>query len=253
MPNFFVPRGNIQGKAFFFDETESRHLAKVLRKKEGDSLQIFDGEGSLYPVRLTDCSDPKKVRGEILSSFEETNPRLSHLDSARSKISVTLYPAILKGPRFDWLLEKAVELGVLAIRPVFTERTLVKLDAKECLNKKDRWQKIALAAAKQCGRADLPSVDFPQKFETALDSAPKDGERWVLWEREKRTRLSSLAEDLAKSKKDVVVSLFTGPEGGFSEKEIKLAKVSGTTPVMIGPYVLRAETASMAAISRILF
>ncbi len=250
MPNFFVPARNIQGGRFFFDETESRHLVKVLRKKEGDTLQIFDGDGGVYPARLTDCSNSKKVSGEILEMT--VNPERSELDAADSRIHLALYPAALKGPRFDWLIEKATELGVSAICPVTTERTLIQASPADAIAKQNRWQKIALAAAKQCGRAQLPAVDVMSSYKSAIEQVSKNDLNILLWEREKKTVLANLLPVLSK-KRSVRINLFTGPEGGYALPEVDLARKAGIQTAMLGHHVLRAETAAIAAISRILF
>ncbi len=249
MPNFFVPARNIRGTHFFFDETESRHLLKVLRKKEGDTLQIFDGEGSVYSAKLSDCSDPKKVQGEILES--SINPERSELDFLHSRVTLDIYPAVLKGPRFDWLLEKATELGVSSIHPVATERTLVQVRPEDAVAKLNRWEKIVMSAAKQCGRAQLPAMDPLVSFKSV--AVPSAGAvNVILWEREKKTLLSSVISDLPR-RGPVRIRLFTGPEGGYAQSEIDLARKAGLMTAALGPHVLRAETAALAAISRILF
>lgn len=251
MPQYFVPKKKLKGRVFEFDESESYHLSTVLRRKPGDFVQIFDGEGRILPARITEVSDPRRVRGEVLDEFPEgaSVPRTLEQDG---KVAIELYPAVLKGPRFEWLLEKAVELGAAAIRPVLTQRTLADFDEAGAAKKAERWRKIALAAAKQCERARVPAVDPAARLEQALRQADRSDVNLILWEREDSARLQGFVERLrASGAPQTRVRVFTGPEGGFAQEEIELARKFGVQPVLLSPTILRAETAALAALALI--
>lgn len=247
MAHFFVSPKNFKGGRFVFDPAESRHLARALRKKAGDSVQVFNGEGIVQTAVLLDVSDPERVTGE-LTDLEIPSSR-SRLESKKiAKISV--YPAVLKGPRFDWLIEKLTELSTDSIHPILTERTVVRLKPQDLGAKTRRWEKIALAAAKQCGRKRFAKVYPPMAFEEAVASLPKDDLNLVLWESEEKKSISEAVEEKTLNQKTGIrVNLLAGPEGGFTVREAGLAKDMGMIPVHLGENILRAETAAIAAAS----
>lgn len=255
MPQFFVPRKNIRGDRFFFDPTESHHLIRVLRKSPGDTVRIFDGEGSVLTARIADCSDPDQVRGEIVRNADPALEDHSREGVPASWCRLRLYPALLKGPRFEWLLEKATELGAEAVQPLSTDRTLIRLKPDQARSKVERWRKIVLASAKQCGRKDLTRVESPVSFRQAVERMPKGDPRFILWEREQQGELSEAVrelKDLPRGAPAPVVHLIIGPEGGLSLDEVILARDAGVIPVGLGRNILRAETASIAAASVVL-
>jgi 16S rRNA (uracil1498-N3)-methyltransferase len=239
VPQFYVPPKNIRGGDLFFDPSESRHLSLVLRKQKGDMVQAFDGEGKVFSVRLADCSDPEKVTGAVVQE--------SILLPTEKKRVLRLYPALFKGPRFEWMLEKAAELGVHSIHPVVTSRTVVKVSEEKAENKTERWEKIVLTAAKQCGRRDLPRVSAPLRWPDALRSVSKEDLNLLLWEGEDQRRIVDVLKDDQRP-----VNLFIGPEGGISVDEKEEAERSGLIPVRLGDTILRAETAAIAASALVL-
>ncbi|MBI2915626.1 MAG: 16S rRNA (uracil(1498)-N(3))-methyltransferase [Elusimicrobia bacterium] len=241
MPQFYVPAKNVAGKKFSFDPSESHHLAKVLRKKPGDTIQIFDGQGATLTAQITDTSNPNQVKGEIITSKQA---------AVADKISLILYPALIKSARFEWMLEKATELGVCEIQPILTERTIITWDRKKADSKLKRWQTIALSSAKQCGRPHVPVIHAPLPYLEAIKSCRDNNDKLILWEGESEKQLSSAW----KEKNQVnTIRLLIGPEGGFTIHEFNAAKANGFTPVRLGENILRAETAVIAASSLILF
>jgi len=244
VPHFFVPPGNKSGLFFSFDPSESRHLSKVLRKKAGDLVVIFDGQGGVQKARILNVSNPLKVTGEILDSpgSPESAPRPCQ--------TLEIFPALIKGPRFEWLIEKLTELGVASIHPVLTERTLVRLQPDQAEKKLNRWKKIALAASKQSGRSDVPTFLPPVPLEEALTAQKGDALDLMLWEGEEITTLSQTLlkfRETRRSRGNFSVRLFVGPEGGLTIQEVEKAKKNGVRTVNIGPNILRAETAALAS------
>lgn len=258
MPQFFVPRKNIRGLFFTFEESESYHLARVLRKKKGEIVQIFDGEGTVLAAKIIDCSDDRNVKGEILTDQRTVSPT-----SKPSGQSLAIYPAILKVVRFEWMLEKVTELGVNSIHPVFTQRTLVQIRSQQIDSKLKRWEKILLVSAKQCGRIELPKISAPIHFQQAIRNTNKNDLNLILWEGEEKNSLSyewrkfKEKERVSNTSKEPArilptINLFIGPEGGFTIEEATAAKIAGIVPVRLGENILRAETATIAAVSQIL-
>ena len=248
--HFFVSPKNFMGRRFFFDRSESRHLSLVLRKRPGDTIRVFNGEGIVQNARLLEVSNPERVTGELLDSHAA--PGRSSLRPEKIK-TLDVYPAVLKGPRFDWMLEKLTELAVNAIHPILTERTVVRLKPQESASKIRRWEKIILSAAKQCGRKNFAKVYPPVNFQEAVSSLPKDYLNLILWESEEKKSISeTLDEKTKKCNSGVCVNLLVGPEGGLTVKEAELAARSGVLPVHLGENILRAETAAIAGAAYIL-
>jgi len=235
--HFFVSPKNFRGRQFFFDPSESRHLAQVLRKKAGDLIRVFNGEGIVSEAKILDASRPERVTGELLRTIST---------GSRSRKIINIHPALLKGPRFDWLLEKLTELSVAEIHPILTERTVVRFANEKAAGKIERWEKIILSAAKQCGRETFPRIYPAVSFQKAVSSLPKEDLNLILWEAEEKC---SLAEALhsPKSSATQTINLIVGPEGGLSVQEAQTAILAGAKPVHLGERILRAETAAIAA------
>ena len=223
---------------FEFEPGESRHLLKVLRKKAGDRVQIFDGEGMVVEAVITDVSDPDCLKARIAAEPPE---------NAKPATTLNLYPAIIKGERFEWLIEKATELCAGRIAPVQTARTVVHLNAERARARTERWKKVAMSAAKQCGRTVLPEILPPMDFGMAARQVKTGELSFMLWEGEEKLELSQQIRALDKIPQ--VINLFTGPEGGYTLDEVRIARECGLQTVRLGNNILRAETAAIAAVS----
>jgi 16S rRNA (uracil1498-N3)-methyltransferase len=161
--------------------------------------------------------------------------RVEH-PAREATVDLVLAPALLKGPRMDTLVEKVTELGVARLAPVLTERVVARGEHRE------RWERIAAAAAKQCGRTRLPVLVPPCPLAERL-SEPGPAVRLIAWEAERTTRIGDLPATA-----DAAL-LVTGPEGGFTADEIALARAVGCRPVGLGARILRAETAAIVAVA----
>ncbi len=222
---FYVPSHRISRNECFIDGEEYSHLTHVMRKGVGDSVRIVDGAGTVCDVIIEDLSG-KQARCRITARNQRLHEPAIHL---------TLGAAILKhGANFDFLVEKATELGVSAIVPLLTERTIPRHARRE------RWQKIALAAMKQSGRSVLPSISEPQTLEDFFIAAAGAGARLVPHEKADRPLLRHALPPEISS-----VAVAIGPEGGFSDGEVEHAVSAGFLPVSLGPRRLRAETAAV--------
>jgi len=213
--------------------TDSAHyLRTVLRLKRGDALVVFNGEGGEYPAVLQVVN-----KDEVTVALGEHDPR-----EAESTIHTHLGLGISRGERMDMAIQKAVELGVSAITPLFTERCVVQLDETRTAQRWHHWQRVARSACEQCGRNRVPDVRRPMKLADWLQE--QDGLRLFLHPHGGK----SLRELRAP---DGTVCLLSGPEGGFSERERLDAMEAGFIPLRLGPRILRTETAALAALAAI--
>lgn len=229
MARFLVRPEDIRGKQIVIRGTEARHALYVLRFKVGDEIDCFDGKDASFRARIVSRRSDDDLDAEILEVRAAEQQTQGH---------VTLCQGLLKGPKWDWFLEKACELGVHRVIPLVSERTIVKSTERDP-HKIERWQKIVLAASKQCGRNELMRVDAPRSFNEVLEERPSSAEAFIPWEKEDATPLRNI------SSKEVWI--FIGPEGGWDEKEVALAQRRGIKPVRLGPTLLRSETAGLVA------
>jgi 16S rRNA (uracil1498-N3)-methyltransferase len=234
MEHYYTNKANIfQDELFIIDE-EAKHISKVLRKKTGEEIYVTDGDRNLYRAEIQSF-DKRKISCRIIEKLYNVN---------EPEIRVSLYPALLKKPsRFEFIVEKATELGVISINPVITEHVINKSS-----DRTERWQLVALAAMKQSARCCLPGIAHPVKFDEALKLLPKDGLNLIADERQSTMSIEKLESKPGKKE----VTLFIGPEGGFSQSEIELAKSSGCEIINLGPRKYRSETAAVAALAVIL-
>lgn len=217
----------------------THRVAHVLRMRPGERLRLFDGSG-------------REIEAEIVAVHgrEVVVAARAALPPDPPVPVVHLYPALIRPQRFEWLLEKATELGVARVQPVVSERCQVRV-AEVRAAKAARWRRITVEAAEQCGRRDLPELAPPLPFQEAL--ARVQGLMVLPWEAE-RAAAPALGEVLRAAERDVgsvrrPVAIFIGPEGGFSPAEAAAARARGALTVSLGPRVLRAETAAVAALA----
>ncbi len=215
-----------------------RYLARVLRLARGDQVTLFDGAGHEARAELTTVDG---ITGYLNLQVDapQAVPR-----SPGGAARVVLLCALLKGEKMDLVVQKACELGAARLVPVQAARSVVKLDGARAAARAERWRKIAREAARQCGRADVMDVAEVASLDDALAGAP-EGARFVLHE---GARTSPLAAALPPAP-TAQVTAAVGPEGGFTESEVELARSYGFAPVGLGPRVLRAETAALAVLA----
>jgi 16S rRNA (uracil1498-N3)-methyltransferase len=225
MDYFYCPPDKISSASLTIDGEEFAHLVHVMRAKEGDEIRVVDGKGTAYDVRL----------GEIRKKMVEGTIYHVERDHHEPPVALTLAVGVLKNPsKFDFLVEKATELGVRTIIPMVTSRTLPHHA------KGDRWQKLALAAMKQCGRSYLPEVRDLTAFEDVVRSAADAGAKFIAHEQP-----IDGARGVSPVGKGTSVIVLVGPEGGFTDEEILRAKNEGFVPVYLGERRLRTETAAI--------
>ena len=214
-------------------ESAAAHASKALRLEVGDEATLFNGDGFDYRCTLT--SVKKNAVGAHIISAEKVN--------SESPLDITLLQAISSGHRMDFTIQKAVELGVKLIQPINSQRSVVKLNAERAEKRTEHWQKIAISACEQSGRAFVPKVLPPLALDRWLSLNPQ--------QQELRIQLNPTgAKHLAEiSKPANGVTLLIGAEGGLSPEEIDTAAKNGFESVLLGPRILRTETAALTAIA----
>ena len=243
MPRFFVKEEMIFDDHLVIEGQDAHHIARVLRMKEGEHLTLCDFFNTEYLCAIDSLSGDR-VTARILEK---------RTGGSEPPYGITLYMALPKGDKMEWIIQKAVELGVTEIVPFSSAFTVVKLDEKTAPKKVERWQKIAKSAAEQCGRGTIPQVLPVCTFGEALircemRSKEEDGTAlsFVCYEKEDGVALPRLLEE---EKMPAHISFFVGAEGGFSEKEIERAAERGVLSVGLGKRILRCETAPLFVLS----
>lgn len=223
------------------DESASRHLVKVLRLDTGHPLTLFDGCGGEYSAELIGTGKRALARtGEF------------HQQDRQSPLALTLAIGISRGDRFDWVVQKATELGVAKIQPLFTERCEVRLSGERQQKKLGHWRQIAISACEQCERNLLPEIAEPLKLAHYLQGSTQEPSAMAKLVLHHRTELDLHQWQVERGKPDSAL-LLVGPEGGLSKAEIDTALGQGFMPLRLGPRVMRTETAPIAALSVLQF
>ncbi len=217
------------GTEIELDPGPARHLVQVLRQRAGQQVALFNGDGSEYQAEILAARRPDHCRLRL---------GRQHRPQTESPLEITLIQAIGRGERMDWAIQKSVELGVTAIRPVFTERTQVRLDARRAASRLAHWQQVAIAACEQSGRTRIPEIAEPMPL---VDLPPCPGTGLSL-DPEASTGLSAVAKD-----RDYCLAV--GPEGGLTEPECRWLAERGFQAVRAGPRILRTETAGVAVLA----
>ncbi len=236
MARFFVSGKDLHEKRGRVSGEELEHMRRVLRLRTGDRVTLFDDQGWEHEGVIRAYTD-EIGEVEILSSFRPER---------ESPLEVTLAQALGKGEKMDWVVEKATELGARRIAPFFSSRTVPKLDREKLERRKSRWERIALAAAKQSGRGRIPEILPARDFADLIGRSWECQLKLFFWEGESGQKLARIRRE--RGRLDSVL-LVIGPEGGFSPEEASQAKRCGFQPVSLGRRILRTETAALAALS----
>ena len=229
MPGFLVSPEDVDEDRLYLRGDEAHHLLRVWRRRVGDQFDVIDGHGGSYAVRLDGIE-----AGTAGCAIVERRSR-----SEAGRVTLQLAPALIKGQRFDYVLEKAVELGVAAIHPLLTERGVAKASSNA---RRERWTRVGRAAAKQSGRSILPEVASPGRFDKVVTELAAGADLLLM-------AVASDGEDLAaclEGSRARKLGLLVGPEGGFSPAEVDFARSSGVRTFTWGDATLRADTASVA-------
>ncbi|MCR5345516.1 MAG: 16S rRNA (uracil(1498)-N(3))-methyltransferase [Lachnospiraceae bacterium] len=239
MFQFFVRSEKVNNGLAYITGDDYHHLKDVVRLKEGDKVRISIDTGENYIGVIEDFTEDAAIV-ELTDKAADTE----------LKGKMTLFQGMPKSDKLEFIIEKAVELGVTEIVPTMMEFSVVKIDEKKIISKVERWQKIAEAAAKQSKRSVVPQIMMPMKYKDAVEYAADNTINLVPYENESGSK--GTIELLKAIKPEDSVGIFIGPEGGFSGKEISLAREKGMKTVSLGRRILRTETAALTALSLIM-
>jgi 16S rRNA (uracil1498-N3)-methyltransferase len=232
MPRFYCPQPLSIGLHFDLPDTVAHHV-HVVRLAPGDVVTLFNGEGGEYTAVL-DSVEKRRASATIKAH----TPREAELPYA-----VTLAQALPEGSKMDWIIEKAVELGVASVQPLAAKRCVVKLAGDRAEKKLSHWQGITVSASEQCGRNRVAQLAPVAEFRDWIGQ--QDMHRRVLL----TPRATQSLADWARHQPPQALTIMVGPEGGFSDDEENTALAQGALALSMGPRVLRTETAALAAIS----
>lgn len=236
---FYYPQHITVGRCIDLSENNHHHAIRVLRLKAGDSITLFTGEGGEYAGRIETIN--KSCVSVQIEAYQDHNPE--------SPLIIELAQAVCINEKMDWIIQKAVELGVSRIQPIVTTRSVVHLSGERAAKRLQHWRKIMIAACEQCGRNQLPQI-FPlldlAEWLSRKKSQSTDETRLML-----STRTLHKLRDFQQPATDAHIVLCVGPEGGFAPEEEIIMAHTQFTPLRLGMRTFRTETASLAAIAAI--
>jgi 16S rRNA (uracil1498-N3)-methyltransferase len=242
---FYAPPDRIIGGTAMLSREETHHLTRVLRLKPGDEAFVFDGCGSEYRCSFLKVED-NRARLEVIAEL---------LDAVESLLRLTLGQSLAKGEKFDFIVQKATELGVSSIVPLIADRADVKLAEGRSEKRLERWRRISLEALKQCGRRTIVEIRDPMSVrellgEEARDSSENSFETGAVFVLSEQGG-APVGDALAEVPDGSAITVLIGPEGGWSDDELILFAARDVKSVTLGPRVLRTETAAIAAMTLI--
>ncbi len=234
-PRFFCPESLASGQVITLPPQAAHHALRVLRLDTGDELVLFDGSGGEWAGRVVEAGRELRVE---LGGWRDAE--------CESGLQLTLVQALPAADKMDWVVQKAVELGVSAIVPLQAKRSVVRLAGERAEKRQRHWHQVAVSACEQCGRNRLPALSGLIDLPHYLAQPAGDGETRFLLSPHQGLRLASFAPP------EGALTLMVGPEGGFDPEEERAARSAGFQPVSLGPRVLRTETAGLAAIAAVM-
>ena len=248
MNQFFIESSAIAGDKVIITGTDVNHITNVLRLRNGEDIQVVCPDNGLTYYCTIDNMDKNAVScliGDVQS------------ESTELPVKIILYQGLPKGDKLELVIQKAVELGVTRVVPVSMKRSVMKIDPKKMDKKRERWNAIAASAASQSKRGIIPEVDEVIDYKNAIEMARKSDYILLPYElaegmnetRRIMEELRSEVVDVADGDRRTEISIFIGPEGGFDDAEVDLAKSAGAKVITLGRRILRTETAPLAILS----
>ncbi len=234
-PRFYCPPPLPLSTNYELPAAAAHHASRVLRLRVGDAVQIFDGLGNALDATINESAGKRVILGNLQTCMVQPE----------SGLRILLAQAMCSSDKMDWIVQKATELGVSEILPVQAQRSVAKLSGARAEKRTEHWRSVAISACEQCGRNTLPLIHAPQELEAWLVAMrTTNSSKYIL--------LPGGATQLrAQLKPETNVTLVIGPEGGFTTDESNVAQQMGFIPILLGPRVLRTETAAIAAVSAI--
>lgn len=241
MHRFFVPPSWLEKERVTITGPLVHRLRNVLRLKPGAHVLLLDNSGWEHEMEISSVSS-QRIEGHVVRKG---------LPGAEPRTKITLYQGLLKENKFEWVLQKGTELGLVGFVPMITDRCVIGSLEDISKAKVERWWRILMAAAEQSRRGRLPSLRPAMLFPSACEDAARSGLTLIPWEEEKERSLSSVLKGAEQP--PFSINLFIGPEGGFTSQELAQAQNYGAVSVTLGPRILRAETAGLVATTAILY
>lgn len=235
---FYHPEEIATGQLVALSDTNQRHATHVLRLKKGDAVTLFNGRGGEFSAHIDQTN--KSGTTVLVGAYHDTD--------RESPLSIELAQAICVNEKMDWIIQKAVELGVTRIQPISTARSIVHLSGERASKRQQHWQKIAVSACEQCGRNYVPLVSPLMTLPEWLSRKKTDKSSNDLSLMLSTTATQSL-HGIAKPSADANLALVIGPEGGFTTEEETAILHTGFIPIRLGKRILRTESAALAAIA----
>jgi len=238
---FFVPPSWLEKDKAIITGPLVHRLRNVLRLGDGDHVILLDNSGWEHEMEITSVSS-QRIEGQVVHRA---------LATGEPRTKITLYQALLKLKKFEWVLQKGTELGLIGFVPIISERCMIGSLDDISKTKMERWWRILMEAAEQSRRGRLPSLRAAMLFPAACEDGARAGLTLIPWEEEAEQSLSSILR--AAEQPPFSINLFIGPEGGFTSQEVAQAQRYGAVPITLGPRILRAETAGLVAATAILY
>ena len=230
---FYYTPPLILGDTLELPPAAAHHANRVLRLRVNDPVQIFDGEGNALDAVISEISGKRVMLGKLRPCTAEI----------QQKLHIVLAHSMCSSEKMDWVVQKATELGAAEIQPVQTQRSVARLSGERAEKRTEHWRSVTIAACEQCGRNTLPQSHPPLEFSAWVTQMRDDAGAKFILHPEGSTTLQQQPHPQGK------VTLLVGPEGGFSADEVLMAHQVGFIPILLGPRVLRTETAALAGIT----
>lgn len=235
MHSFYIECPGSVGAIAALPKDEAKHAVKVLRLGKGDEVCAMDGCGGRFRAEI-ESAQGDSVQVKLLEVLPDNE----------APIEITLFQGLPKADKLDFITQKITELGAARLVPVKMERCVVKLDAKDAAKRRERLEKIAHEATKQCGRAAMPEICEAMTWKQAIGEMQKCDLTIVPWEEARGVRMKDVLAEKPDVKK---IGIVIGPEGGMTAAEIEAMMAAGAKPITLGPRILRAETAAVSSVA----
>lgn len=241
MRHFFTDQSGTVGSALEITGSDAKHIKNVLRLKPGDKVGLFDGKGFEYEARISALFSDR-VELSVIRSFPS---------ASEPSVQIIVAQALLKDKKMDGLVRQLTELGIAKWIPFVAKRSVPRPGKDRMKTRMERWEKIAKEAVKQCKRSSIPEIDSAGSFENVLDMGKACDLKIIFWENEPESFNFKFSSHYDKLYDKILVML--GPEGGFTLEEAEMARAYGFVTASLGPRILRAETATIAACTLLQF
>lgn len=244
MPKFFVKSEQVKDNKIYIIKDDVNHIKNVLRAQIGEKIEICNSDTSENFLCKIEKIEKEKIECNILEKMK---------NNVESDIHVTIFQGLPKSDKMEYIIQKAVELGVYDITPVEMKRCVVKLNEKDKIKKQQRWQKISEVAAKQSGRNIIPKINETIDIKEIANKVNDYDLFLVAYEKEEKNLLKDELKKISTSKDNIKIALLIGPEGGLEDDDVKLLSINGAKVITLGKRILRTETVALNVISIIMY